>query len=54
MTIEETAEFLRSELKELEALAKKCGLDALAYLLDVARLEAEHQLMRVRSDSYKT
>jgi hypothetical protein len=42
-TAAETARYIGSITGELAALAKQAGLDVLAYLLDMARLEAEKQ-----------
>ena len=40
-----TAEYVRAQLKELARLSKGSGLDILAYLIDVAVMEAESILM---------
>jgi hypothetical protein len=42
-TAAETARYIASITGELASLAKLAGLDVLAYLLDMARLEAEKQ-----------
>ena len=37
----ETAKYVRAQTKELAQLSRAAGLDVLAYLLEVAVLEAE-------------
>ncbi len=46
----ETARYIESFALELSSLAKRSRLDFLAYLLDMARIEAERCAARDRSD----
>lgn len=43
-----TAEYLAGHLPDLVRLADRADLELVAYLLDVARLEAEEQAQAVR------
>lgn len=42
----ETADYVCTQTKELAQLAREAGLDVLAYLLEVAALEADTQRMK--------
>ncbi len=41
----ETAKYVRAQTKELTQLSRAAGLDILAYLLEVAALEAEAAIL---------
>jgi hypothetical protein len=47
----ETAKYVRAQTKELARLSRDAGLDILAYLLEVAVLEAEAQIMASRKNA---
>lgn len=49
----EAAQFLASHLTDLAVLARRNGFDTLAYLLDMAKLEAD-EMLRHASDGRRT
>ena len=50
MSSEETAKYIAEFATELSFLARQTRLDLLAYLLDMARLEAMRTLQTVKRD----
>jgi hypothetical protein len=47
----ETVEYVRAKTNESARLSRECGFEILAYLLDVAALEAE-SLLGIRGHSW--
>jgi hypothetical protein len=49
----ETAEYVQGHLSELAAMCRSSGLNTLAYLIEIAKLEATLQSMADIKKSYK-
>ena len=47
-TTKATAEYLHAQLSGLTQMAKESGMDVLAYLIEVASLEAANEIAKVR------
>jgi hypothetical protein len=49
---ESTASYIADIATQLAGLARGSELDILAYLLDIAQLEAKHSVRRLRRETY--